>query len=80
MLTRDKKELFDMFLNEPSIEEDRCAAAHVYVNARDGLVSRDIAEDLGLWILYGSKNVTVRTQIQFTQYKADLEASRCVKA
>ncbi|QIG62602.1 hypothetical protein [Sporosarcina phage Lietuvens] len=65
----------ELLLNEGESQEERNQAAHAYIDDRDGNIKREVATDLGLWILYGAKDVTVATQIRLSRYKAEKEAA-----
>lgn len=67
----------DLLLNEDSTQDGRNEAAHVYIDDNDGYIKQEVATDLGLWILYGAKEVTVATQIRLTSYKESVGELVC---
>jgi len=67
----------DLLLNEGATQEERNEAAHVYINDRDGYINEETATDIGLWILYGAKDVSVATQIRLARYKAEVGGATC---
>lgn len=59
---------YELLLTNPPTQEERNAAAHAFINALGDDYSGRMSEDLALWILYGVKDVTVRTQIALGGY------------
>lgn len=72
-ITKIKRNPFlDLLLNESATPDGRNEEAHIYVNKRDGYINEETATDLALWILYGSRDVTVATQIRLARYKEEM--------
>ena len=67
-------EFYDFLLDDPGTDKERSERAHTFINrwtAKHGDLDRSMATDIGLWILYGPKDVTVRTQIALGGYKCE---------
>lgn len=67
-------EFYDFLLDDPGTDKGRNERAYTFINdwtAKYGDLDRSMATDIGLWILYGPKDVTVRTQIALGGYKCE---------